>query len=105
MNRTEKWCTVVTVLAPLAVLAILFKIPEARAPLMLFPLAVVGVSCNALLLYLVFKDIFTRPFARETQRYFWAAAIFLCFPMILPYLIMHGFKPRSLPEPFGEPKT
>jgi hypothetical protein len=69
--------------------------PQTRQLPYLLILSLLGVVLNVGLLYVVFKDIFTRRFTRTSSRYLWIIVIFLFMPAIILYLPLHGFKKRS----------
>ena len=75
------------------VLALTFY-PQTRQLPYLLPLSLLGVAVNVGLLYIVFKDIFSRQFAHAYSKYLWIVVIFLFMPMIVIYLPIHGFKKR-----------
>jgi hypothetical protein len=52
------------------------------------------VGVNVGLLFVVFKDIFSRAFSSPWQKYFWLLIIFLCMPAVIIYLPMYGFRKR-----------
>jgi len=73
----------------------LFIIQKLHTLPVLLPLSIVFFIANAALLFVVFKDIFSRPFPSQSKRYLWVALVFFFPPTILIYLPMHGFKPRQ----------
>lgn len=94
MNSFEKLFSVCALIYIVGLAAVLLFYPGSRSPSALLPLSLVGVAGNAGLLFIVFKDIFSRTFDTAGRRYFWAILIFFFMPAILVYLPRHGFKPR-----------
>lgn len=94
MSSLEKLLAVSTLVYITGMAVVLILYPESRSIAILLPLALIGVICNAVLLFVVFKDIFTRTFDQSSTRYFWALLIFFFIPAILVYLPRHGFKSR-----------
>lgn len=68
--------------------------PQLRNMTYLLPLSLVGVCFNGALLFVVFKDIFSRTFSSMAVKVFWAVVIFFFMPAILIYLPLHGFRKR-----------
>lgn len=94
MSVSEKIFSVLGIgyISALAVLLVLS--PEARQLKHLLPLSLLGVGVNAGLLFVVFKDIFSRSFPNSGVKYFWIIIIFLFMPAIIFYLPRHGFRKR-----------
>ena len=94
MNRAEKYYSLMA-LGYIAGLAFfLTASPGAREMKYLLPLSLFGVAVNAGLLFVVFKDIFSRSFSSSSKKYFWVLAILLFMPAVIIYLPMHGFRKR-----------
>jgi putative effector of murein hydrolase LrgA (UPF0299 family) len=94
MSSFERLLVISTLVYITGLAMILVLYPDSRSIAILLPLSLVGIICNAVLLFVVFKDIFTRKFNKSSTRYFWALLIFLFMPAILVYLPIHGFKSR-----------
>ena len=94
MNRAEKIYSLMAIGYIAGLAFFLFTSPGAREIKYLLPLSLFGVAVNVGLLFIVFKDIFSRSFSSPWQKYFWAVIIFLCMPAVVIYLPMHGFKKR-----------
>ncbi len=94
MNRIEKGVSLFSLIFIVLITGLLCSLPSMRNLTVLLPLAFVGVTINAGLLFVVFKDIFTRSFQSEDRKYFWTLAILLFLPAVFIYLPLHGFKPR-----------
>ena len=95
MSTFEKLFSIISLCCLLGLTAVLFYIPAARSISILLPLGFVAILFNAGLLFIVFKDIFTRPFPSDSKRYFWALLIFFFIPAVLVYLPKYGFKPKE----------
>ena len=94
MNSQEKIISLTTLFILLSVPTLLIIIPKLHSLPVLLPLSIVVFIANAALLFVVFKDIFSRPFSSQKKRYLWILLIFFFPPTILVYLPMHGLKPR-----------
>ena len=94
MNPIEKAFSIFALLFIIVMAGLLFMTPAMRSLAVFLPLALVGVVINVGLLFIVFKDIFTRAFQPESRKYFWIIAILLFLPAVLIYLPLHGFKPK-----------
>lgn len=64
--------------------------PEYRLLTYLLPAGLVGVAANTALLFLVFRDIWLRPFATPKTKFVWGATIFIFMPAAVLYLLRHG---------------
>ena len=93
MNRYEKAFSIFSLLF-IIMTGLLSMLPAMRSLAVLLPLALAGVVINVGLLFIVFKDIFSRTFQSESRKYLWIIAIFLFLPAVLIYLPLHGFKPK-----------
>jgi hypothetical protein len=94
MNSREKIISIAALVILVGVPAMLLIVPKLHTLPVLLPLSIVIFIANAALLFVVFKDIFSRPFPSQTRRYLWVALVFFLPPTILIYLPMHGFKAR-----------
>lgn len=94
MSLFEKVFSIVSLLFIVLMAGLLIAIPAARNLSVFLPLAFLGVAMNVGLLFIVFKDVFTRSFHPESKRYLWVVLIFLFLPVVVIYLPMHGFKPK-----------
>jgi len=94
MSRFEKIFSLFSLLYFITMAGVLFAIPAARTLQLFLPLAFVGVTLNVGLLFIVFRDIFSRTFYPESRRYLWVFIIFLFLPAVVIYLPMHGFRPK-----------
>lgn len=94
MNRFEKLFSLVGLLFIPLITGILIVIPAASMFIVMLPMALLGVLINVALLYVVFKDIFSRSSHQESTRYLWVMATLLVLPTVIIYLVKYGFKPR-----------
>ncbi len=94
MNRAEKLYCLMAIGCIGALAFFLATSPAARELKYLLPLSLCGVAVNVGLLFVVFKDIFSRSFSRPWQKYFWLLIIFLCMPAVIVYLPIYGFNKR-----------
>lgn len=94
MNRAEKLYSLMAIGCIGGLAFFLATSPAARELKYLLPLSLFGVAVNVGLLFVVFKDIFSRSFSSPWHKYFWVLIIFLCMPAVIVYLPMYGFKKR-----------
>ncbi len=94
MNNLEKTFCLVAVGYIIGLAVILVAAPFSRQMHYLLPLSLLGVTVNVGLLFVVFKDIFSRSFSRSREKYFWLLVIFLFLPAVIIYLPLHGFRKR-----------
>ena len=94
MSITEKIFSVLSIFFVTGLAVFLVLSPPARELKYLLPLSLLGVGVNAGLLFVVFKDIFSRSFPTSWVKYFWVIIIFLFIPAIIIYLPIHGFRKR-----------
>jgi len=60
----------------------------------LLPVSAAGLVINVILMFIVFRDIFSRHFPTRKGRLFWTGLLLVCWPAILVYLPLYGFRPR-----------
>ena len=94
MNNYEKIFSLFAIIFLTGSGVLVFAVPETRTMGFLIPLALAGTLINAGLLFIIFKDIFSRSFANPASKLVWGLLVFLFFPSILLYLPLHGFKSR-----------
>ncbi len=94
MPVSEKIFSILAIIYITGLAAFLITNPSIRELKYLLPLSLIGVSLNAGLLFVVFKDIFSRSFSPAGLKYFWTVIIFLFMPAILVYLPLYGFRKR-----------
>ena len=94
MNKLEKTFCLVAIGYITGLAVLLFAAPSSRQMHFLLPLSLLGVAVNVGLLFVVFKDIFSRSFSRPRQKYVWLLFIFLFLPAVIIYLPLHGFRKR-----------
>ncbi len=94
MSSAEKIFSVLAICYITGLSAFLVLLPSARELKYLLPLSLLGVGVNVGLLFVVFKDIFSRSFPTTGIKYFWVIIIFLFLPAIIFYLPKHGFRKR-----------
>ncbi|THB79780.1 MAG: hypothetical protein D6B25_00405 [Desulfobulbaceae bacterium] len=95
MTTIEKILSIVSIGYFIFLALILVFVPASRQLPILLTLCGIGVVVNAILLYITFKDVFSRQFSSETTRYKWIILILFFMPTILVYLALHGFRPHS----------
>lgn len=94
MSLLEKIFSVIAVSYIISFALFLVFYPAGRELKILLPFSLLGVGFNVGLLFVVFKDIFSRTFPSPARKILWIGAIFLFLPAILVYLPLHGFKKR-----------
>lgn len=94
MSISEKIFSVLAICYVAGLALFLTLTPSARQLTYLLPLSLLGVGLNACLLFVVFKDIFSRSFPTPGVKYFWVVIIFLFIPAIIIYLPKYGFRKR-----------
>ena len=94
MSSIEKFYCILAICYVTGLAIFLFVSPAARDLKYLLPLSLLGVGVNVGLLYVVFKDIFSRSFATTGTKFLWMIAVLLFIPVIIIYLPMHGFRKR-----------
>lgn len=94
MNSLEKTFSLLAVGYIIGLAVVLFAAPSFREMQYLLPLSLLGVIVNVGLLFVVFKDIFSRSFSSPWNKYFWLLIIFLFLPAVIIYLPLHGFRKR-----------
>ena len=95
MILSEKIYSVFGLLFAAGLLAMLVMVPETRQPSLLLPLSFLGLLVNVGLMFVVFKDVFTRWQFDRKRKIFWTTLLLLFWPAILIYLPLHGFRSRS----------
>jgi uncharacterized membrane protein YbhN (UPF0104 family) len=78
----------------LALTIALVAMPEMRQLHLLLPASGLGFIINVALMFIVFRDIFARRFPAQRGRLFWVGLLLVCWPAIVVYLPLYGFKPR-----------
>lgn len=96
MNTLEKILSIIALLFLFGLILLLFFYPPIRAPKLLIPGVFIGFFLNMTLLFIVFRDVFSRPFSSKSKQYFWSLLILLFQPAVIVYLIKYGFKPRRI---------
>lgn len=94
MNTFEKIYACLAIVIALAIITALIVSPELRHLKPLMTICLGGFIVNIGLMYLVLKDILSRPFTDKNRRYFWMAMVLLFWPSILYYLPKYGFRPH-----------
>lgn len=99
MSLCEKLFSLFAVVFAFILVFTLVFYPEYRQLKLLLPLSLFGLIVNILLMFIVFRDIFLRPFATPNQKYYWLLIILFFWPAILYYLPAYGFKKRNSTRP------
>jgi len=94
MNTLEKIYSIFAIFFAIALIILLLVRPEMRQLGILLPTSAVGLLVNVILMFIVFRDIFTRQFPSKRGRAFWTGLLLVCWPAIVIYLPLHGFRHR-----------
>ena len=94
MSPLEKLFSLLAIAVITGLACALAFYPPLREWSTLLPLSLIGLCFNAGLLFVVFKDIFSRSFTSSAAKIFWVVLIFFFMPSILVYLPLHGFRKR-----------
>lgn len=95
MSFLEKSYAIFAIAFALFLAGLFMLVPETRAFSILLPLSFGGLLVNVGLMFVVLKDIFTRPSLERKGKIAWTAILLLCWPAIPIYLVLHGFTPRE----------
>jgi len=94
MNIFEKIYSLLAIVFAVGLFLGLIYFPQLRQFHRLVPLCLLGLVINMGLLFVVLRDIFSRPFTDQGRKYMWIALVLLFWPSILFYLPKYGFRPR-----------
>jgi hypothetical protein len=94
MNLAEKVYSLFAIHFAIVLTALLAAMPEMRQLQILLPASGVGLVVNVIMMFIVFRDIFSRRLPGSNGRMFWTILLLICWPAILVYLPLHGFKKR-----------
>lgn len=95
MSITEKLYSIFGVIFGIGLILLLAMVPAARELAVLLPLSFIGLLVNIGLIFVVLKDLFTREGVDKNKKIIWTMAMLICWPVIVVYLFVHGFKPHS----------
>lgn len=94
MNTFEKAYSIFAILFGAVFIWLLLTLPEMRQLSILIPVTTVGLMINVIMMFFVFRDIFFRPALSKNAKLLWTVTVLLCWPAILVYLPLHGFRTR-----------
>lgn len=94
MNTIEKIYSIFAVFFAIILTVLLIARPEMRQLAILLPASAIGLLVNVILMFMVFRDIFSRQFPSKRGRAFWTGLLLVCWPAIVVYLPLHGFRRR-----------
>jgi hypothetical protein len=94
MNTIEKIYSIFAVCFAIILTVLLIARPEMRQLAILLPASAIGLLVNVILMFMVFRDIFSRQFPTKRGRAFWTGLLLVCWPAIVVYLPLHGFHRR-----------
>lgn len=95
MGTFEKIYALLAIGCAVAIFWLLWAYPHYRQLHTLVPISLTGLLVNVGLMFIVFRDITLRQFARPTSKIAWIALLLIFWPAILIYLPLHGFRPRT----------
>ena len=96
MNIFEKIYSLLAIIFAAILITSLVYFPQLHQLNRLIPICLLGFVINIGLMFVVLRDIYSRPFRDQTRKHFWMALVLLFWPSILFYLPMHGFRPRAV---------
>ncbi len=94
MSTAEKLYSIFGVLFGIGLIILLSMVPGTRELKFLLPLSFIGLLVNIGLIFVVLKDLFIRDSVDKTKKIIWTMVILVCWPAIVVYLFVHGFKPH-----------
>lgn len=94
MSNLEKIYSIFAVIFAIALTILLIAVPETRQLSILLPASGVGLLINVVLMFMIFRDIFSRQFPTKKGRIFWTGLLLVCWPAIIVYLPLYGFRRR-----------
>ncbi|SHO51045.1 hypothetical protein SAMN02745220_03792 [Desulfopila aestuarii DSM 18488] len=94
MNTFEKIYSIFAIVFAIALTVLLITRPEMRQLGILLPTSAVGLLVNVILMFIIFRDIFSRQFPSRRGRAFWTGLLLVCWPAIVVYLPLYGFRRR-----------
>ncbi len=94
MTFVEKTYSIFGIVFAVALVTALVMIPEIRQPSILLPLSFLGLLVNVGLMFVVFKDVFTRWQFDRSRKVFWTVLLLLFWPAVMVYIPLHGFRER-----------
>lgn len=94
MSIFEKAYSIIAILFATVFLVLVFNVPSFQQLKILLPFTGVSLIVNIGLMFVVFKDIYSREFQNPNQKYIWFALILFIWPAVLIYLPLYGFKSR-----------
>ena len=97
MRTGEKFSSFFARLCIISLTAVLIRYPEYRQLRFLLPMTLAGLVVNIIFMFIVLRDIVLRIFKRSEMKIIWVIVILVCWPAVLVYLPMIGFKDRNQP--------
>lgn len=94
MNTAEKIYSIFAIFFAIVLTGLLATFPEMRQLKILLPASAAGLAVNVIMMFIVFRDIFSRQLPGKNGRMFWTILLLICWPAILVYLPVHGFHRR-----------
>jgi hypothetical protein len=94
MSFPEKLYASLAIIFEFGLVAFFLLQPQYRQLSILLPASFVGLVVNTILLFVVFRDIWLRPFPNPRSRFLWGGLIFVFWPTAVVYLLRHGRKKR-----------
>lgn len=96
MNTFEKIYSVFAILFGGVFTWLLLTVPDMRQLSILIPVTAVGLLINVIMMFFVFRDIFSRTTLSRNAKLSWTVVVLLFWPAILVYLPLHGFRARTV---------
>lgn len=95
MSLLEKLYSIFAIVFATGFIVLIFNVPSFQQLDRLLPLTAISLIVNIGLMFVVFKDIYSREFKNSTQKYIWFSLILFIWPAVLIYLPLYGFKDRA----------
>lgn len=95
MSLFEKAYSLFAIIFATVFIVLVFNVPSFQQLNKLLPLTAISLTVNIGLMFIIFKDIYSREFKNPNQKYIWFALILFVWPAVLIYLPIYGFKRRT----------
>ena len=94
MSLPEKIYAFLAVLFEVGLVAFFLLQPQYQHLSFLLPASFAGLVVNTILLFLIFRDIWLRPFPNPRTKLLWGGVILFIWPAAIIYLFLHGCRKR-----------
>jgi hypothetical protein len=94
MSVPEKIYAFAAILFEIGLVAFILLQPQYRNLSFLLPASFAGMVVNTILLFLIFRDIWLRPFPNPKTKFIWGGVVLFIWPTAIIYLLLHGCRKR-----------